>query len=342
MKPDKSYAAFVESIAAEIGKAKIAVARVVNTQLTKLYWNIGKIILEKQQEKGWGQSVVEKLAIDLQKRFRGYKGFSPRNLWDMRRFYEAYKDHAKLRQLVAEIPWGHNLVLLNKVTQPAESRYYAEMTIQMGWSRNVLLNQIKIKAYNKHKLIPKQHNFKRALPVHLLRQADEMLKSKYNLDFLGVAEPLHERELEAKLIEKLKNFILELGYGFSYIGNQYRLVLKKEYFVDLLFFHRKLRCLVAIDLKMGSFEPEFAGKMNFYLNMLDDKVRMEDENPSIGIILCADKDSVEVDFALKEINKPIAVAEYELKKSVPKKLQKQLPSVQDLQTIIRNEMTRKK
>ncbi|MET0391876.1 MAG: PDDEXK nuclease domain-containing protein, partial [Chitinophagaceae bacterium] len=302
-----------------------------------------KIILEKQQEKDWGQSVVEKLAIDLQKRFRGYKGFSARNLWDMRRFYEAYKDHSKLRQLVAEIPWGHNLLLLNKVLNPAESRYYAEATIQMGWSRKVLLNQIKAKAYNKHKVLPRQHNFKRALPAHMLRQADEMLKSTYNLDFLGITQPVHERELETKLIEKLKNFILELGYGFSFVGNQYRLVLKrKDYFVDLLFFHRKLRCLVAIDLKMGSFEPEFAGKMNFYLNLLDDKIRMEDENPSIGIILCADKDSVEVDYALKGIDKPIAVAEYEFKKSIPKKLQKQLPTVQELQMVIRSEMTKRK
>jgi predicted nuclease of restriction endonuclease-like (RecB) superfamily len=286
---------------------------------------------------------VEKLANDLQKRFRGYSGFSARNLWDMRRFYEAYNAHAKLRQLVAEIPWGHNLLLLNKISNPEESRYYIETTIQMGWSRNTLLNQIKAHAYNKHRLLPKQHNFKKALPVHLLQQADEMLKSKYNLDFLGIAQPMHERELESKLVEKLKNFILELGYGFSFLGNQYRLALKsKEYFVDLLFFHRKLRCLVAVDLKMGSFEPEFAGKMNFYLNLLDEKVRMDDENPSIGIILCADKDSVEVDYALKGIAKPIAGAEYEFKKTVPRKFQKQLPSAYELQAVIRTEMKKKK
>jgi predicted nuclease of restriction endonuclease-like (RecB) superfamily len=213
----------------------------------------------------------------------------------------------------------------------------------MGWSRNILLNQIKAKAFKRQKQLPKQHNFKKALPTHLLKQADEMLKSNYNLDFLGINKPMHERQFENRLIEKLKHFILELGYGFSFVGNQYRIELnRKEYFIDLLFFHRKLRCLVGIDLKIGSFEPEFAGKMNFYLNLLDDHVRMKDENPSIGIILCAEKNSVEVDYALKGIDKPIAVAEYKLKKSVPKKWQRQLPSAKELTEIIREEFKKEK
>jgi hypothetical protein len=168
------------------------------------------------------------------------------------------------------------------------------------------------------------------------------LKSKYNLEFLGIHTPIHERQLESRLISKHRNFILELGYGFSCIGHQYKLELKnKSYYVDLLFFHRKLKCLVAIDLKIGSFEPGFAGKMNFYLNLLDEQVRMEDEQPSIGIILCADKNFIEVEYALKGIEKPIAVAEYELKKSIPRKLQKQLPSVKELQEILREEFKKK-
>ncbi len=209
----------------------------------------------------------------------------------------------------------------------------------MGWSRNVLLNQIKANAFIRHKQFPKQHNFKKTLPTHLQVQADEMLKGTYDFGFLGVNRPMHERQLENRLIEKLKYFILELGYGFSYIGSQHRLELgRKEYFVVLLFFHRKLRCLVAIDLKIASFEPEFAGKMNFYLNLLDDMVRMSDENPSIGIILCAEKNSVEVDYALKGIEKPIAVAEYQLKKSIPKALKGQLPSVKELTELIMREI----
>ncbi len=339
----KSYNQFLKQVVDKISNTKINLARIVNTELVSLYWNIGKLILEKQQEQEWGNSIVEKLAADLQIKFPSYEGFSSRNLWDMRRFYEAYKNHPKLRQLVAEIPWGHNLLLLNKITDTEECLYYAGATRQMGWSRNVLLNQIKANAYTRHKKNPKQHNFKKALPAHLQEQADEILKSKYNLDFLGINKPVHERQFENRLIEKIKNFILELGYGFSYIGNQYRIPLNgKEYFVDLLFFHRHLQCLVAIDLKIGGFEPEFAGKMNFYLNLLDDHVKLANENPSIGIILCAEKNSVEVEYALKGINKPIAVSEYELRKTIPKKLQKQLPSTKELTDLIKVEFKRKK
>jgi predicted nuclease of restriction endonuclease-like (RecB) superfamily len=193
------------------------------------------------------------------------------------------------------------------------------------------LNQVKAKAYKKQVSSPKTHNFRKALPVHLSEQAHEILKSEYTLSFLGINEPLLERELENKLVAQIRDFILELGYGFAYIGNQYKLSLRnKEYFVDLLFYHRKLKCLVAIDLKIGAFEPEFAGKMNFYLNLLNKQMRMPEENPSIGIILCAEKDYVEVEYALSGMTNPIGVAEYSYQKKLPANLRGELPGAAEL------------
>jgi predicted nuclease of restriction endonuclease-like (RecB) superfamily len=254
------------------------------------------------------------LSVDLLQEFPETAGFSPRNLWDMKRFYEFYVlADEKLRQLVAVLPWKHNLLIMSKVNSIEEAKYYIEQTHEMNWSRDVLLNFIKADSYKNAKLQPKLHNFDKTLPEHMLEQADEILKSTYSLGFLGVAKPIKELELEKRLVEKIKFLLLELGTGFSFIGNQYRLMLNnKEYRSDLLFFNRRLRALVAIDLKMGEFEPEFVGKMNFYLGLLNDQVKQEDENPSIGIILCASKDCVEVEVALRDFNKPISIADYQL------------------------------
>lgn len=218
----------------------------------------------------------------------------------MRQFFLEYQSSPALQELAFRIPWGQNILILTKIKEEQQRHYYLSKTIEASWSRNTLLNQIKAKAHAKHNLLSKQHNFKNTLPAHLTEQANEILKSDYNLEFLGIAEPLLERQLENRLVENIKDFILELGYGFSYIGNQYRLSLNdKEYFVDLLFFQRKLKCLVAIDLKIGSFEPEFAGKINFYLNLLNEQVKLSDENSSIGIILCAEKNTIEVEYAVE-------------------------------------------
>jgi len=213
-----------------------------------------------------------------------------------------------VRDLVASVPWGHYANLLAKVADPAARLYYLRATARFGWSRNVLLNQIKAGAYERAVVEKKTHNFDLALPEYLAEQADEMLKSRYNLEFLGIRREVKERELENRLIEHLQRFLLELGYGFCFIGRQYRLALgSKEYFVDLLFYHRSLKALVAFDLKVGSFKPEHAGKMDFYLNLLNDRERAADDNPSIGVILCAEKDDIEVEFALKTKNNPIGV-----------------------------------
>ena len=241
----------------------------------------------------------------------------------MKRFYEFYTENEQILpqgvavsednimpQAVAVLPWGHNRLILSKIKDTEEALYYAEAAVKMGWTRNLLLNFIKANTYHNAKKLPKLHNFENTLPEHLQEQADEMLKTTYNLGFLGITHQIKERELEKRLIEKIKLFLLELGDGFSFISNQHRLVLgKKEYFVDLLFFNRKIRSLIAIDLKISAFEPEFVGKMNHYLGLLDDQMRMPDENPSIGIILCAEKDHIDVEVALRDFHKPIGIAE---------------------------------
>jgi predicted nuclease of restriction endonuclease-like (RecB) superfamily len=273
---------------------------------------------------------VETLSHDLQQEFPAVKGFSPRNLWDMKRFYEQYADYENLRQLVAEIPWGHNLLIMNKVQDYAGRAYYLENTKVFGWSRNVLLNQIKAHAYERS-LEDKFHNFGNALPAHLAEQADEMLKSSYSLEFLGIGQAVLERELEQRLLSQLKDFMMELGYGFCFIGNQYHLTLgENDYYIDLLFYHRFLKSLIAIDLKTGPFKPEYAGKMDFYLNLLNDSEKAPEDNPSIGIILCAEKDRLVVEFSLKAKHNPIGVAEYQLYHELPEELQGKLPTAQEL------------
>jgi predicted nuclease of restriction endonuclease-like (RecB) superfamily len=240
-----------------------------------------------------------------------------------------------VQDILAPVPWGHHVEIIKKVKTAPERLYYLRATAQFGWTRAVLLNQIKAQAYARSLAEGKSHNFPLALPQHLAEQAEETLKSAYNLEFLGIGQAVRERELEDALINRLRDFILELGYGFCFIGRQHRLLLgQKEYFIDLLFYHRFLKCLVAIELKIGAFEPEYAGKMDFYLNLLNERERAPDDNPSIGIILCAEKDDLEVEFALKSKTNPIGVAEYQLNASLPKELQGKLPSAEELRLAI--------
>ncbi|MBI4645175.1 MAG: DUF1016 family protein, partial [Bacteroidia bacterium] len=230
---------------------------------------------EKQNEYGWGKSIVEKLSIDLNNLFDGRDGFSPQNLWYMRQFYQEYKEFPELFKLALNIPWGQNILIMSKVKNIEERKYYLKATAGNSWSRSVLLNQIKADAYQVYLENPKKHNFKLALPEYLAEQAEETLKSKYNLDFLGITKPILERQFENLMVENVKKLILELGYGFCFIGNQYRLYLGKKYYdVDLLFFHRKLRCLVAIELKTTEFEPEHSGKLDYYLELLNNQMKV--------------------------------------------------------------------
>jgi predicted nuclease of restriction endonuclease-like (RecB) superfamily len=309
----EEYAELLKQLVSEVQSVRVVLAKRINATTNQLYWNIGKHLSERKIVEGYGKSVVERLAIDLKFEFPEYS-FSARYLWEMKRFYDTYVvADEKLKQLVSVLPWGHNILLMQKTKKLDEVCFYAQLAIELGWSRSVLLNNIKANVFENQKLLPKQHNFQEVLPEHLLEQAEEALKSRYNLSFIGAAQPMKELELERRLVEKVKHFILELGTGFTFVGNQHRLILgNKEYFVDMLFFHRKLRALVAIELKIGEFKPEYIGKMGFYLSLLDQQVKMLDENPSIGIILCADKETLDVEIALQDAKHPIAVADYTL------------------------------
>ena len=322
------YAEILNQAVAEIKSARVSIAKQINTAANGVYWSLGKILSEKKVDKGHGSGVVNRLSLDLKAEFPEM-GLSPRNLWNMKRFYERYAQaDPKLQRCVAVLPWRHNLLLLEKTNTDEEVLFYAEKAISLGWSRDILLNYLKADAYQNEKSLPKTHNFKETLPEIVAEQAEEMLKSSYNLGFLGLTQAVRETELEQRLVEKIKQFVLELGKGFTYIGNQHRLEYnQKEYYVDILLYHRGLRCLVALELKIGSFKPEYVGKMNFYLGLLDRLEKQTDENPSIGIILCADKDHLDVEIALQDINKPIGIAEYKL-----------LLPTKELEAIIMNEL----
>lgn len=351
------YAAFVTALKARILDARTSAARAVNRDLVLLYWDIGRGITEKQQKAGWGDAVVERLSADLRAEFADMSGFSVPNLWRMKQLYLVYSSSEFLsqavreikagksnpetlsqavRELVASVPWGHHANLLANLTDHGARLYYLRATVHFGWSRNVLLTQIKAGAYERAVKEKKAHNFTLALPEYLAEQAGEMMKSRYNLEFLGIGQAVKERELEDRLTGRLQQFILELGYGFCFVGRQYRLALgRKEYFVDLLFYHRFLKALVAFDLKIGPFEPEHAGKMDFYLNLLNARERAPDDAPSIGIILCAEKDDVEVEFALKTKGNPIGVAEYQLQARLPAEFKGRLPTANQLASALR-------
>jgi predicted nuclease of restriction endonuclease-like (RecB) superfamily len=307
------YSEILRQAVAEIHTARNVVAKQLANAANSVYWSLGKLLFEKQLAEGYGSGVVKQLSVDLKNEFPDM-GLSPRNLWDMKRFYERYHlADQKLRQAVAVLPWGHNLLLINKVQSLSAVAFYANEVLTKGWSRDWLLNAIKMDSYGRAQNQIVSNNFSQILPALNADYANEVFKSSYNLGFLGITEPVKELELEKRLIAKIKNFILELGKGFTFIGNQHRLEYNnKEYFVDMLFFHRGLRSLVAIELKIGSFKAEYVGKMNLYLSLLDKLEKGENENPSIGIILCADRDHLDVEIALQDINKPIGVAEYQL------------------------------
>jgi len=325
---DAEYGEILRQAINQIRTARFVIAKQVNSSTQSIYWSLGKLLSEKQLEEGYGSGVVKQLSIDLKNEFPDM-GLSPRNLWNMKRFYERYyQADTKLLQAVAVLPWGHNLLLMDKLQSLEAARFYANETLTKGWSRDLLLNAIKMDSYSQAQKQIKTHNFDQTLPEAHAEYANEVFRSTYNLGFLGITEPVKELELENRLIAKIRSFILELGKGFSFIGNQYRLEYNaKEYFVDMLFFHRGLRSLVGIELKIGGFKAEYVGKMNLYLSLLDRLEKSENENPSIGIILCADKDHLDVEIALQDINKPIGVAEYQLL----------LPKA-ELQSLILNEL----
>jgi predicted nuclease of restriction endonuclease-like (RecB) superfamily len=339
------YKQWIIALKGKIRSAQAKAAIAVNSELILLYWELGKMIVA--QENTWGSKLIERISKDLQSEFPSMKGLTRSNLFYCKQFYSFYSNSDLVQQPVGLnlppeetklqntdnqrteiiqqpvelfmqhpatlIPWGHNILIFTKVKDIKGAFFYINQTIEKAWSRDWLLNAIKMDSYGHAQKQIQSHNFSESLPTIHSDYATEVFKDAYNLSFLGITEKVKETELEKRLVEKIKSFVLELGKGFTFIGNQHRLEYNnKEYFVDMLFFHRGLRSLVAIELKMGSFKAEYAGKMNLYLSLLDKLEKTENENQSIGIILCADKDHLDVEIALQDINKPIGVAEYQL------------------------------
>ena len=310
---ESEYEAILRQAVAVIDRTRIMVATTICSAIGSAHWEIGKLLHDRKLESKHGSGVVNRLSYDLKQRYP-QMGVSPRNLWDMKKFYERFcESEPKLRQAVAVLPWGHTLKLMRKFGEDDNAiSYYAQETLSKGWNRDLLSSAISLKMHTR-KSESLDNNFEQTLPATQAMFANEVFKSGYNLGFLGIKDPILETELETRLVEKVKHFLLELGKGFTYLGNQYVLEYNgKRSKVDMLFFHRGLHCLVAIDLKIGEFKPEYAGKMNYYLSLLDRLERREDENRSIGIILCAEKDRVEVELALEDMGKPIGVADYQL------------------------------
>ena len=331
MQLDKGYKDFIVALKQKIYSSKTKALLSTNRLMIELYFEIGQQIVSNQEKEGWGKSVVEQMSKDLKDEFGEKSGYSSQNLWYMRQFYLSYKDNKNLQQLVGEIPWGSNIVIFTKCKDMKQREYYIKNTIKFSWNRNVLTHHIQIKRFQRDASTKKLNNFKTTLQGEFSELATDIVKSEYNLEFLSISDSMHEREVENSLVENIKKFLLELGYGFSFIDNQYKLTLNEnEYFIDLLFFHRKLNALVAIELKLGKFKPEYAGKMNFYLNLLNDTVKMSHENPSIGIILCSDKDSLEVEYFLLNTSQPMGVSTYSINDTLPNELQNSLPTQEEL------------
>lgn len=329
--PD-SYGPVLAELKSRVRSAQLKAAVSVNRELILLYWHIGSEILRCQNEQGWGAKVVDRLSRDLRAEFPEMSGFSKRNLLRMRAFSHAYPDAEIVPQLVAQIPWGHNVLLLERVKDEDARQWYVRKTIEHGWSRAILTTQIETKA---HERVGKAiTNFDRTLPPEQSDLAREVLKDPYTFDFITLADDAVERDLERGLVQHIQEFLLELGVGFAFVGRQVRLDIgDDEYAVDLLFYHLRLRCFVVIDLKMKPFKPEDAGKMNFYLSAVDDLMGHADDGPSIGLLLCRDRNRVTAEYALRDIGKPVGVAEWQtrLVDSLPPKLQGQLPSIEQLE-----------
>ncbi len=332
----QDYTALLKEVKERVRAAQYAALRAVNKELIGLYWDIGRMIVGQQEGRSWGKAVVERLAADLRMEFPGVGGFSVQNLWYMRQFYLAYLGNEKLQPLVGEISWTKHLVILGKCKDPLEREFYIRMTKKFGWTKSVLMNQIANQSYEKTLL--GQTNFNKTLTPGLRAQAKLAVKDEYTFDFLELGEEHAERELERALVARVEQFLRAMGGLFAFVGSQFRLEVEgKEYFVDLLLFHRRLRCLVAVELKVGEFQPEFVGKMQFYLTALDRQVREKGEKPSIGIILCKEKNRTIVEYALHTAKKPIGVATYQVFKRLPKELKGQLPSPEEIIKLLEGE-----
>jgi predicted nuclease of restriction endonuclease-like (RecB) superfamily len=328
--PPEGYADWLTDLKSRIHSAQQRATLAVNRELVLLYWQIGRDILARQAQQGWGTKVIERLALDLRSAFPEMRGFSPRNLKYMRAFAQAWPDGEIVQQAVAQLPWGHNLVLLDKLSTAGERRWYAAKAIAHNWSRNILNIQIETRLLERSGTAVT--NFDASLPKPQSDLARESLKDPYRFDFLGLTDEAQEREIEHALVKHVTEFLLELGAGFAFVGRQVLLdVGGDEFFIDLLFYHLKLRCYVVIELKGGKFKPEHLGQLGFYLTAVDRQVKSEHDNPTIGLLLCKSKNKIVAEYALGDKSQPMGIAEYKLLESLPPELQSNLPSIEQIE-----------
>jgi len=331
LKHNADYQNWLDQIKTKIKTAQYRAALSVHSVLLELYWEMGKEIVEKQKVEAWGSGFIEQFAADLRKSFPDIKGFSKRNVYAIRQWYLFYSERFEfVPQAVAQIPWGHNRLILTKIKSVEEALFYAQATLRNGWGRDSLEIQIDKKYHLKQG--NSTTNFEMTLPSPQSELARETIKDPYDFDFLGLEDDALEKEIETELTKHITEFLIELGKGFAYVGRQYAIrVSEKDYYIDLLFYHLELRCYVVVELKAGVFKPEHAGKLNFYLSAVDSLVKRKEDNPTIGILLCKKKDRVEAEFALRDINKPIGISDYLLTKAVPQEIMTKLPTVEQLE-----------
>lgn len=323
------YGPLVDEVKELIHKKQYKVVQLINAETINLYWEIGEEIYRQQEENGWGKSIVQVLSKELQKEFPGAKGYSAANLWRMRNFYLSYRDSEKLAPLVREISWSNNVIIMEKCKDDLQREFYIQMTKRYGWTKRILANFVEAQTYEKYLL--NQTNFDLTLPKEHRVQAKLAVKDEYTFDFAELSPEYSEHELEIQLVNNIRAFLIEMGGDFTFIGNQYHLTVgSRDLYIDLLLFHRRLRSLVAIELKIGEFEAEYAGKMQLYLTALDEQIKLVDENPSIGIIICKSKDKTYVEYALKQTNAPIGVATYQLSNSLPENMKEMLPEPEEI------------
>lgn len=336
----QEYKDWLNNIKQQISSAKNKVALSINEQLLQLYWSLGKEIADKSDNAKWGTKIIEKIAIDLKHEFPEIKGFSKRNLYAIKQWYLFYSQKYEfMPQAVAQIPWGHNRLIISKIKDVNAAIFYATETFQHSWNRDTL--EIQISSNFIQRKGSKSNNFDNTLTVTQSNIAKQTLKDPYNFDFLGLENEAQEREIEKQLTRRITDFLLELGKGFAFVGRQYKIeVSDNDYYIDLLFYHLELRCYVVVELKSGKFKPEFAGKLNFYLSAVDSLLKKENDNPTIGILLCKKKDKIEAEYALRDINKPMGISEYNLTEAIPDNIKTSLPSIEELEEDLQEKISK--
>lgn len=325
------YQDWIKSIKSTIRSAKNKVALTINNQLIELYWHLGKEITSKVESAKWGSGVINDIAIDLKHEFPDMKGFSRRNLYAIKQWYSFYRSEFEfVPQPVAQLPWGHNRLIITKTKDIEEALFYCHESFNNSWNRDTL--EAQIDSNLRTRIGSKSNNFDNTLPRIQSKNAEHALKDPYNFDFLGLEEDAHERELENEITKNITDFLLELGKGFAFVGRQYKIeISENDYFIDLLFYHLELRCYVVVELKSGRFKPEYAGKLNFYLSAVDTQLKRDSDNQTIGILLCKKKDKIEAEYALRDISKPMGISEYKLSEAIPENFKINLPSIEELE-----------